>query len=107
MKKTWVKREHIYYVPFYKQKSKMFLLCIFLLGIIFFVYQAVTVNHLPNHHSSTPSREWTLEGTMRDLRKRHRQIQASLGRKQSDGDSGGNADNSNNSQDVIIIIRLA
>lgn len=39
MRKTWVKRENIYYKPFYKDKSKMFLLLIFLVGISFIVYQ--------------------------------------------------------------------
>lgn len=39
MRKTWVKRENIYYKPFYKQKSKMFLLLIFLVGISFIAYQ--------------------------------------------------------------------
>ncbi|XP_005186293.1 glucosidase 2 subunit beta-like [Musca domestica] len=95
MKKTWVKREHIYYVPFYKQKSKMLLLGIFFLGIIFFVYQAVSVSHLPI----------ALEGTMRDLRKKHKQIQASLGRKQTDDSKESDAD-SYSIQDVgIKIIR--
>lgn len=84
MKKTWVKRENIYYIPFYKQKSKMLLLGIFLLGIIFFVYQAVSINQLPN--ASTP---WSLEGTMQGLKRKHKQIQASLGKKQTDNDSGG------------------
>lgn len=113
MKKTWVKRENIYYVPFYKQKSKMLLLGIFLLGIIFFVYQAVSINQLPN--ASTP---WSLEGTMQGLKRKHKQMQASLGKKQTDNDSGGggsddegggggaNEDNENNiSPDAIKIIR--
>lgn len=114
MKKTWVKRENIYYVPFYKQKSKMLLLGIFLLGIIFFVYQAVSINQLPN--ASTP---WSLEGTMQGLKRKHKQMQASLGKKQTDNDSGGggaddeggggggaNGDNENNiSPDAIKIIR--
>lgn len=111
MKKTWVKRENIYHVPFYKQKSKMLLLGIFLLGIIFFVYQAVSINQLSN--ASTP---WTLEGTMEGLRKKHKQIQASLGRKQTDNDSGGGAvgrdvgdvtfsEDTNTSQEAIKILR--
>lgn len=52
MRKTWVKREHIYYKPFYKQKTKMSLLIIFLLGIIFFIYQVFYINQLPIN--STP-----------------------------------------------------
>lgn len=39
MRKTWVKRENIYYKPFYKDKSKMFFLLIFLVGISFIAYQ--------------------------------------------------------------------
>lgn len=115
MKKTWVKRENIYYVPFYKQKSKMLLLGIFLLGIIFFVYQAVSINQLPN--ASTP---WSLEGTMQGLKKKHKQIQNSLGKKQTDDsgggggeayDGGGGGDGEDNEdiktyQDAIKIIRL-
>ncbi|XP_037950434.1 glucosidase 2 subunit beta-like [Teleopsis dalmanni] len=79
MKKTWIKRENIYYKPFYKQKSKLLLLGIFLLGIIFFTYQALTINKLPN--SSTP---WSLENTMQDLKKTHKQLVLSLGKKESD-----------------------
>lgn len=109
MKKTWVKRENIYYVPFYKQKSKMLFLGIFLLGIIFFIYQAVFINQLPN--VSTP---WSLEGTMQGLKRKHRQMQASLGKKQTDNDSGGGGsageggghnDDNKDSPDAIKIIR--
>ncbi|KAL9893665.1 glucosidase 2 subunit beta [Glossina fuscipes] len=64
MKKTWIKRENIYYVPFYKQKSKMFLLGIFCLGILFFIYQLLFIYQLPN--VSTP---W------KDLRKEDKQTQ--------------------------------
>lgn len=39
MRKTWVKRENIYYKPFYKDKSKMFFLLIFFVGISFIAYQ--------------------------------------------------------------------
>uniref|UniRef100_A0A1I8QCQ7 Uncharacterized protein n=1 Tax=Stomoxys calcitrans TaxID=35570 RepID=A0A1I8QCQ7_STOCA len=100
MKKTWVKRENIFYVPFYKQKSKLFFLCIFFLGIIFFIYQAVTISDLP------PS--WSLESTLEDLRKKHKQMQASLGQKQTDNDSGGGDRDPNTSTDSSIkIIRHA
>ncbi|XP_005186294.1 glucosidase 2 subunit beta isoform X2 [Musca domestica] len=57
MKKTWVKREHIYYVPFYKQKSKMLLLGIFFLGIIFFVYQAVSIQASLGRKQTDDSKE--------------------------------------------------
>lgn len=114
MKKTWVKRENIYYVPFYKQKSKVLLLGIFLLGIIFFLYQAVSINQLPN--AGTP---WSLEGTMQGIKRKHKQMQASLGKKQTEnysegGDGGGvndkgggNRDNDVNevSSDAIKIIK--
>lgn len=39
MRKTWVKRENIYYKPFYKDKSKIFFLLIFFVGISFIAYQ--------------------------------------------------------------------
>ncbi|XP_055849644.1 uncharacterized protein LOC129914418 isoform X3 [Episyrphus balteatus] len=52
MKKTWVKKENIYYKPFYKHKSKMLLLGIFLLGIIFFIYQVLSINQLPISRNS-------------------------------------------------------
>lgn len=46
MRKTWVKRENIYYVPFYKQRTKMLLLGTILLGIIFFLYQVMSIRYL-------------------------------------------------------------
>ncbi|XP_055615658.1 uncharacterized protein LOC129761864 isoform X2 [Toxorhynchites rutilus septentrionalis] len=39
MRKTWVKRDNIYYKPFYKQKLKMTLLGVVLMAIVFFGYQ--------------------------------------------------------------------
>ncbi|XP_029734155.2 uncharacterized protein LOC115254235 isoform X3 [Aedes albopictus] len=39
MRKTWVKRDNIYYKPFYKQKLKMTLLGVLLMAIVFFGYQ--------------------------------------------------------------------
>ncbi|KPU79846.1 uncharacterized protein Dana_GF16904, isoform B [Drosophila ananassae] len=71
MRKTWVKRENIYYKPFYKQKSKMFLLLIFLVGISFIAYQLPGV--------PTP---WNLQ----QLRKKHQQMIQSLGKKERDAD---------------------
>uniref|UniRef100_W8CAD4 Glucosidase 2 subunit beta n=1 Tax=Ceratitis capitata TaxID=7213 RepID=W8CAD4_CERCA len=107
MRKTWVKRENIYYKPFYKQKSKMFLLGVFLLGIVFIIYQAFSINQLPS--ASTP---WSFEGTMQGLRKKHMEMIKSLGRKQSDGydDGGGGGDgalslDNNEEEDSIKIIR--
>ncbi|XP_067619130.1 uncharacterized protein [Eurosta solidaginis] len=84
MRKTWVKRENIYYKPFYKQKSKMLLLGVFLLGIVFIIYQAFSINQLPN--ASTP---WSLEETVNGIRKKHKEILQSLGSKQTDGYDGG------------------
>ncbi|XP_054725474.1 uncharacterized protein LOC129235560 [Anastrepha obliqua] len=108
MRKTWVKRENIYYKPFYKQKSKMFLLGVFLLGIVFIIYQAFSINQLPS--ASTP---WSFEGTMNGLRQKHREMIRSLGRKQSDGyDGGGDGDGDGDQEtdskaveDAIKIIR--
>ncbi|EDV93296.1 glucosidase 2 subunit beta [Drosophila grimshawi] len=79
MRKTWVKRENIYFKPFYKDKSKMFMLLIFLVGISFIVYQAFSLNQLPS---------------VQQLRRKHKQMMQSLGSKQLDVDDfagGGNA----------------
>lgn len=46
MRKTWVKREHIYYVPFYKQKLKMTLLAVVVMAIVFFAYQIFYIKEL-------------------------------------------------------------
>ncbi|XP_032289633.1 uncharacterized protein [Drosophila virilis] len=73
MRKTWVKRENIYYKPFYKDKSKMFFLLIFLVGISFIAYQLPSVQQ---------------------LRRKHKQMMQSLGSKQldvDDFDGGGGA----------------
>ncbi|BFF90633.1 glucosidase 2 subunit beta [Drosophila madeirensis] len=86
MRKTWVKRENIYYKPFYRQKSKMFLLLIFLVGISFIAYQAFSLNQLPTVHSP-----WNLQ----QLRRKHKEMMQSLslGSKQRDVDpfDGGGA----------------
>ncbi|XP_036324247.1 uncharacterized protein LOC118737672 [Rhagoletis pomonella] len=101
MRKTWVKRENIYYKPFYKQKTKMLLLGVFLLGIVFIIYQAFSINQLPS--ASTP---WSLEGTMNGIRQKHREMIQSLGRKQTDGyDDGGGGQGTNTADDSIKIIR--
>ncbi|XP_017846030.1 glucosidase 2 subunit beta isoform X2 [Drosophila busckii] len=65
MRKTWVKRENIYYKPFYKHKSKMFMLLIFLVGISFIIYQLPSVQQ---------------------LRLKHKEMMRSLGKKQLDVD---------------------
>lgn len=46
MRKTWVKRDNIYYKPFYKQKLKMTLLGVLLMAIIFFGYQIFYISQL-------------------------------------------------------------
>lgn len=46
MRKTWVKREHIYFVPFYKQKLKLTLLAVIVMAIIFFAYQIFYIKEL-------------------------------------------------------------
>lgn len=109
MRKTWVKRENIYYKPFYKQKSKMFLLFIFLLAILFFFYQVSSVNNLPN--TSTPNNQenyWSFE----NLKRKHKQMQLYMGKsaRQSDTDDGGGGNvnedyKSYKDQDGIKIIR--
>ncbi|KAM8705078.1 hypothetical protein ACLKA7_009526 [Drosophila subpalustris] len=79
MRKTWVKRENIYYKPFYKDKSKMLMLFIFLVGISFIAYQAFSLNQLPS---------------VQQLRRKHKQMMQSLGSKQRDVDDfdGGGGD---------------
>nr|AJC97641.1 hypothetical protein [Drosophila arizonae] len=71
MRKTWVKRENIYYKPFYKDKSKMLFLLIFFVGISFIAYQAFSLNQLPS---------------VQQLRRKHKQMMQSLGSKQLDVD---------------------
>lgn len=46
MRKTWVKRDNIYYKPFYKQKLKMTLLGVLLMAIVFFGYQIFYISQL-------------------------------------------------------------
>lgn len=46
MRKTWVKKENIYYKPFYKQKLKITLLGVILMAIIFFAYQIFYIKQL-------------------------------------------------------------
>lgn len=42
----WIKKDNIYYKPFYKQKFKMSLLCVILFGVIFMCYQIFYLNQL-------------------------------------------------------------
>lgn len=46
MRKTWVKRDNIYYKPFYKQKLKMTLLGVLLMAVVFFGYQFFYISQL-------------------------------------------------------------
>lgn len=46
MRKTWVKRENMYYKPFYKQKLKMTMLAVILMAIIFLAYQIFYIKQL-------------------------------------------------------------
>uniref|UniRef100_A0A2M3ZL09 Putative glucosidase ii beta subunit-like protein n=1 Tax=Anopheles braziliensis TaxID=58242 RepID=A0A2M3ZL09_9DIPT len=56
MRKTWVKRDNIYYKPFYKQKLKLTLIGVLGLGVLFFVYQLVYISQfLPSSSSSSSS----------------------------------------------------
>lgn len=47
MKKMWIKKESLYHKPFYKQKLKMTMLGVLLMGILFFAYQVFSLNQLP------------------------------------------------------------
>ncbi len=46
MKKMWIKKESLYHKPFYKQKLKMSLCFVMLMGIVFFAYQIFYMNQL-------------------------------------------------------------
>lgn len=46
MKKQWIKKESLYHKPFYKQKLKMTMLGVLLMGIVFFGYQVFYINQL-------------------------------------------------------------
>lgn len=46
MRKQWVKKESLYHKPFYKQKLKVTMLAVLLLGIVFLAYQVFSVNQL-------------------------------------------------------------
>lgn len=57
MRKTWIKKENLYPKPFYKQKLKMALIGVCIMGVIFFTYQIFYINqlqsstsHLQHHH---------------------------------------------------------
>ncbi|XP_039434737.1 uncharacterized protein LOC120416905 [Culex pipiens pallens] len=52
MRKTWVKRDNIYYKPFYKQKLKMTLLGVLLMAFVFFGYQFFYISQLQTTESS-------------------------------------------------------
>ncbi|XP_050085307.1 uncharacterized protein LOC126571087 isoform X2 [Anopheles aquasalis] len=62
MRKTWVKRDNIYYKPFYKQKLKLTLIGVLGLGVLFFVYQLVYIklgaDGSPPSPSSVANREY-------------------------------------------------
>lgn len=53
MRKTWVKRDNIYYKPFYKQKLKMMLLLLLLMAFVFFGYQFFYISQLQTTESSS------------------------------------------------------
>lgn len=52
MKKMWVKKDNIYYKPFYKQKVKLTLCGVILMGIIFFVYQFIYMSQLVDSNNT-------------------------------------------------------
>lgn len=51
MKKMWVKKDNIYYKPFYKQKFKLTLIGVFLMSIVFFSYQFFYISQLSASNS--------------------------------------------------------
>lgn len=46
MQRIWVKKEHMYYKPFYKHKLKVTLLLVILMAVVFFAYQIFCMNQL-------------------------------------------------------------
>lgn len=52
MRKTWVKRDNIYYKPFYKQKLKMTLVGVIAMAFVFFGYQFFYISQLQTTESS-------------------------------------------------------
>lgn len=46
MKRVWVKKDQMYFKPFYKQKLKMSLLLVILMAVVFFSYQIFCMNQL-------------------------------------------------------------
>lgn len=42
----WIKKENIYHKPFYKQKLKMTMLIVFIIGLVFLAYQIFYMNQL-------------------------------------------------------------
>lgn len=60
MKKMWIKKESLYHKPFYKQKLKLSLCIVMLMGIVFLAYQLLYLNQLqftlsPNYLKHTMS----------------------------------------------------
>lgn len=51
MKKMWVKKDNIYYKPFYKQKFKLTLIGVFIMSIVFFSYQFFYISQLSASNS--------------------------------------------------------
>lgn len=80
MKKMWVKRESLYHKPFYKQKMKMSLCCVMLMGIIFFAYQIFYMNQLqlsPNKSRNTMPMHTNVNSMTTDAQPAQRQDDSS------------------------------
>lgn len=79
MRKTWIKKENLYPKPFYKQKLKMALLGVVIMGVIFFTYQIFYINqlqlstsHIQHYkyttpHESTGDSESDMNGNMEKI----------------------------------------
>lgn len=54
MRKQWIKKENLYHKPFYKKKLQMTLLAVFLMAVVFFVYQLIYMKQLQTEIEHKP-----------------------------------------------------
>lgn len=78
MRKTWIKKENLYPKPFYKQKLKMALIGVVIMGVIFFTYQIFYINqlqlstsHLQHYKYTTPHESSSSDSELTGNEQRH------------------------------------
>lgn len=54
MRKQWIKKENLYHKPFYKKKLQMTLLSVFIMAVVFFVYQLFYIKQLQTEVEHKP-----------------------------------------------------